>query len=162
MTRKATILGLAALGILAADAARALPDGWYTLGADIPYKCHANYVADGSVTPIATYHYLRSAEDIRTCQRLCDSTAGCVAFSFERHVSGSPPTPYTRCVLLGRGPTPTERFDAGRFEWAAICYRTNPFDKYLEIDWRSRLHLDQDHLRPGLPGSGVPHGPNKP
>ena len=126
MTRRTRILGLAAFGLLAAGTARALPDGWYTLGPGIPYKCHGNYVAAGGVTPIATHHFLRSAEDIRTCQRLCDTTTGCVAFSFERRVSGSPPTPYTRCVLLGRGSTPTERFEGGRFEWAAICYRDAP------------------------------------
>lgn len=159
MTRKIRIVTAAALGLLFAGAAHALPDGWYTLGPGIPYRCHGNHMTDGSVTPIGVYVFV-GAEDIRTCADLCTRRRDCVAFSFQRRIS-STGTISTGCTLYGRsdvGSVPIS--DRGRFDWGAVCYRTYPWEDDFKIDWRDRLGLHADQLRPGLRPS-IPSTPNK-
>jgi hypothetical protein len=159
MMRKTGIAALSALGILAAGNANALPEGWYTLGPGIPYQCHGNYMTDGSVAPISLGIFFFAA-DIRACAALCDSRRDCVAFSFQRRVSDTGAVT-TGCTLYGRsevGEVPIG--ERGRFDWGAVCYRTYPRTDDLQTDWRRRLGLDQDRLRPGLLPSSPPK-PNK-
>lgn len=157
MTRKTRIAGLAAFGLLIAGSAHALPEGWYTLGPGIPYKCHGNHMTDGGVTAISVDIFLGAA-DIRSCQALCDRRRDCVAFSFQRRVTESG-TVTSACILLGRSDVRTVPISApGRFDWGAVCYRTYPWQDDPSIYRRDRLGLEQDRLHPGYPGVRVPHG----
>lgn len=153
--RKTAILGLAAAAFLTAAPAHALPEGWYTLRS---YKCHANHTAFGTDEPTLLVVQTSGGADIRQCEKLCESTSGCVAFSFQKRVTergaivGS-------CFLYGRYDVDTVPISkGGPFDWGVVCYRHNDVWDRLPNEWRNRLGLEQDQLRPGL----RPSGPSKP
>lgn len=153
--RKTAILGLAAAAFSTAAPAPALAAYWYTLG---PYRCHA-YNSETADTS-----YLRRVEgvDFRRCQELCDTTSGCVAFSHLRRVSPRLDKGTEICVLHGRYEIPTSwRSVPGPFDRGTVCYRHHDVWDKLPSEWRERLGLEHDQLRPGLRPS-VPSGPNKP
>jgi hypothetical protein len=155
--RKTAFLGLAAAALLTAASAHALPEGWYTLGS---YKCHANHTAYGTDVPPLRAAKSGGAGDIRQCQVLCEETSGCVAFSFQKRVTERG-TIVNSCILYGRYDVDTVPIsDSGPFDWGVVCYRHRDVWDKLPSEWRSRLGLEQDQLRPGLRPS-LPSGANK-
>jgi len=160
--RKTAIIGLAAAAFLAAAPARALPEGWYKVGPGIPYRCHGNHMSYDTVGRLRTIIF-KGAVDIRNCQELCDSTSGCVAFSFQRRVSEKG-VAATACILLGRYDVDTVPIgDRGPFDWGAVCYRHHEVWDKLPNEWRNRLGLEQDQMHPGLRPTvpAIPVSPNK-
>ncbi len=150
--RKTAILGLAAAMLLAAAPGQALAGGPYMVGA---YKCYNRkaYTTD----------YLRYVEglDFRGCQALCDRTSGCVAFSYlvtalERWEST------TICILHSRYDIPDTPWRHARaYVRANVCYRHHDVWNQLPREWRNRIGVEQDQLRPEF-RPNVPSGPNKP
>ncbi len=155
---KTAMVGLAAAALLAAAPARALPEGWYTLRS---YKCHANHTAFGTDVPTLLVVKSSGIADIRQCEKLCEGTSGCVAFSFQQRVTERG-TVVNSCFLYGRYDVDTVPVGKGSpFDWSVVCYRHNDVWDKLPREWRNRLGLEQDQLRPDFRPS-TPTGANKP
>lgn len=158
MTRTMRIAGLASFGLLFAGNADAHSGGWYSLGSGIPYKCHRNHLIHGSSSRLRIVIF-KGSVDIRRCQEQCDSTSGCVAFSFQIRVTEEG-LAASVCMLHSRADEEVPVAEPGPFDWGASCYRVQPVEDYLPSEWRDRLGLHQNQLRPDLRPS-VPAIPNK-
>jgi hypothetical protein len=154
--RKSAILGLAA-ALLTVGPAHALPEGWYTLGS---YKCQANHTAYGTSVPPLRVAKSAGVVSARQCQELCESTSGCVAFSFQKRVTERG-TVVESCLLYGRYDVDTVPIsDRGPYDWGVVCYRHHAVWDKLPAEWRDRLGIEQDQVRPGL-RHGLPSSPNR-
>ena len=160
MTRKPVMFGLVALGVLVAGAAHALPDGWFVTRSDSNYRCAGNQVPSDPAAHRLAATVVLGHLDIRGCEALCEARPGCVAFSFVVQFTASGIESNICQLYSTRDTRHTARFEGGRYDYAAICYRERTsLEKALQYDTRVDRGLTQDTLRPGLPGTGLPSAP---
>ena len=162
MFRTYALIGIAALGIVSAATAHALPEGWYRPRPSSPYVCRGNHIADSATYTLATY--IAGPTDIRWCEALCTTSPHCVAFTFIRRVDPATGREHNYCQLLSSGADPMKRFTpSNRFEWAAACYNRDKTDEYDKIELQDAVRrYHQDSYRPGAPGSGAPSSRYRP
>ena len=160
MTRKPMIVGLVALGVLAAGAAHALPEGWFVTHSDSHYRCAGNQVPSDPAAHRLLATVVIGHLDIRGCEAMCEARSGCVAFSFVVQFSASGVESNICQLYSTRDTRHTARFEGGRFDYAAICYRDrNSIERALQYDTRVDPGLTQYTLRPGSPGTAIPNTP---
>jgi len=170
----AIALGLGLSALAAAPAAADCSAGPMTMSTGPggqSYTCTRNCVAVAGPRTIRTDTFSGHGATVSQCLNACTSTLGCIAVSYSVSVETRDGIPFTtiNCVLLGAAAHPSswDYTDPRPGHYAGVCYRDPPGglwnDPRLKIDWRRELRIDQDNLRPGVPGAGVPYSnPKKP
>ena len=166
----APALGLALAALAASPAAADCSAGPMSVSGGpggLSYTCTRNCMATGGARVLGTRTFAGHGVTASQCTSACNSTLGCVAVNYTIVVSMRDGIPYSEmtCTLYGTGELSTaDASPSTPGRYGGVCYRDPPpglwRDPRLQIDTRV---LQQDHIRPGLPGISVPHSnPNKP